>query len=74
MKELLRFTLEVIVSSALLAVCVVFVDTRKANKRLDLIEYKDSLMLEKMKELVHEHNKIVKSHNAIIDHIISEGI
>lgn len=74
MKKWLKFVLEVIVVSAILtpSVWIVLVCTRDIDRHLDLLDYKDSLMLEKMKELVHEHNEIVKSHNAIIDHIIAE--
>ena len=72
MKALLRFALEVIVSCALIAILIVFIDTREANQRLDLVEYKDSLMLEKMKELVDAHNQLVSSHNQIIEYITED--
>lgn len=60
MKSLLRFALEVLIAVFLLAVITVFVDHRKANQRLMLLEYTDSLQYEKLKELVEEHNKLVK--------------
>lgn len=60
MKSLLRFALEVLIALLLLAVIIVFVDHREANQRLMLLEYTDSLHYEKIKELVKEHNKLVK--------------
>lgn len=61
MKRLFEFTLEVIIASFIMSAIIVFVDNRNVKKDIELLEYRDSLMLDKMKEIINEHNNLVKN-------------
>lgn len=61
MKRLIGFTLEVIIACFIMSAVIVFVDNRNVKKDIELLEYKDSLILDKMKEIIDEHNNLVEN-------------
>ncbi len=61
MKKLIGFTLEVIIACFIMSAVIVFVDNRNVKKDIELLEYCDSLILGKMKEIIDEHNNLVEN-------------
>lgn len=61
MKKLIGFTLEVIIACFIMSAVIVFVDNRNVKKDIELLEYCDSLILDKMKEIIDEHNNLVEN-------------